>query len=348
MTPRKTLKKPLSAPRHSVQYDLFSQFVSNNAAEVSNAVEIWDNIPKYFFTPQQVSKLRSSSGHADPFEWSYTLDGKEFSVRVQPSLIEQDDGSYKAFFPGATEELVEEALKKILADQNYGLHDPAQSETWVRFTLNMVRRELKQRGRARSVVEIKQAIEVMASSVLSVYVNGKRRWKGTILQDLVTVGRDEYLADSEAHHRARLPLFISRSINHLEFRQFNLDRLLSCDEQLSRWIYRKLIHRYKQASLFNDYHFNFSTIADHSGLLQQGRPADNRRKVRNALEELKERGVVMTYDEAPLLEGRKVIDARYTVKPTSHFITEQKAANKRSTDALQAAGKAGLAIKPKS
>ncbi|WP_143747409.1 hypothetical protein [Marinibacterium profundimaris] len=237
------MKKPPSTPRNSVQYDLFSQFVANNTAEVSNAVEIWDNIPKYFFTPQQVAKLRTSSGHADPFEWSYTLDGKEFSVRVQPALIEQDDGSYKAFFPGATEELVEEALKKILADQSYGLHDVENNATWVRFTLNMIRRELKQRGRSRSVVEINQAIEFMASSVLSVSVNGKRRWKGAILQDLVTVGREEYRADSEAHHQARLPLFISHSINHLEFRQFNLDRLLSCDEQLSRWIYRKLIHR---------------------------------------------------------------------------------------------------------
>ncbi|WP_088652965.1 hypothetical protein [Marinibacterium profundimaris] len=81
--------------------------------------------------------------------------------------------------------------------------------------------------------------------------------------------------------------------------------------------------------------------------MQQGRAADNRRKVRAALDELKDRGVVLNYTEAPLLEGRKVIDARYTVKPTPHFVSEQKAANKRSSDALQAAGKTGLVIKPK-
>jgi len=53
------------------------------------------------------------------------------AVKIQPTLIEQEDGSYKAFFPSVTEELVEEALKKILADQRYGLHDPNNVETWV-------------------------------------------------------------------------------------------------------------------------------------------------------------------------------------------------------------------------
>jgi hypothetical protein len=35
-------------------------------------------------------------------------------VTIQPALIKQKDGSYKAFFSSVTEELIEEALKKIL------------------------------------------------------------------------------------------------------------------------------------------------------------------------------------------------------------------------------------------
>jgi len=68
--------------------------------------------------------------------------------------------------------------------------------------------------------QIKHTIEVMASSVLILYKEGKEVRKGSILQDFMTVSRDEYLADTDAQHIARLPLFISYAINQLEYRQF--------------------------------------------------------------------------------------------------------------------------------
>ncbi|GJL71986.1 MAG: hypothetical protein NMNS01_11850 [Nitrosomonas sp.] len=326
---RTPAKKPPQAPLKSAQLDLFSQFVANDQSEVSNTVEVWESIPKYFFTPKQTEKLRTVDGLAKPYQWEYEYNGMACAVKIQPALIEQEDGTYKAFFPNVTEELVEEALKKILTMQNYGMHDASNAETWVRFSLSLVQRELKLRGRTRSRNEIKHAIEVMSSCILTLYKQGKEVWKGPILQDLVTVGREDYLADTDAQHIARLPLFISHSINQLEYRQFNYDRMMGCNEQLSRWIYKQLIHRFRQASLTNDYHFMYSTLVRNSGLLQQSREIDNRRKVKLALDELVNHKVLMSYTEDQRKAGRKIIDVKYTVQPTSEFITEQKAANKR-------------------
>ena len=214
MTKKKTPeKRPPKEPIKSAQLDLFSQFITNDKSTVSNTVEIWESIPKYFFTPKQAEKLRTADGLAKPYQWEYEYNGISCAVKIQPALIEQEDGAYKAFFPNVTEELVEEALKKILTMQHHGIHDANTLETWVRFSLSMVQRELKTRGRTRSRNEIKHAIEVMSSCILTLYKEGKEVWKGSILQDLVTVGREEYLADTDAHHIARLPLFISRSIN---------------------------------------------------------------------------------------------------------------------------------------
>jgi hypothetical protein len=327
--PKKTNKKPPALPLHSPQYDLFSQFVTNDPSEVSNTVEVWESIPKYFFTPHQVQKLRTSTGHANPYKWAYKYNSIDCEVKIQPALLEQKDGSYKAFFPSVTEELVEESLKKILADQRYGMHDPGNLETWVKFTLSMIQKELTTRGKSRSRNEIKHAIEVMSSCIITLSKEGKEVWKGSILQDLVTVGRDEYLADSKAQHIARLPLFISHAINQLEYRQFNYDRLMSCSDQLTRWIYKQLIHRYRQASIINDYHFMYSTLERDSGLLQQGRVNDNRRKVLEALDELKERAVIKGYECTIKKEGRKIVDVKYKIEPATNFIGEQKAANKR-------------------
>ena len=223
-------KKPPSQQIQSLQYNLFSQFVTNDTNEISNTVEIWESIPKYLFTPKQVDKLRTPTGHADPYKWEYSYKGIPCAVKIRPALIEQEDGKYKAFFPGVTEELVEEALKKILTDQTKGIHDPQNVETWIKFSLSMIQKELKARGRTRDRNEIKHAVEVMSSCILTFYNDGKEVWKGSILQDLVTIGRDEYLADTNAHHVARLPLFISLAINQLEYRQFNYDRLMSFNE----------------------------------------------------------------------------------------------------------------------
>ena len=125
MSAKKTaLNKPPVRAIKSRQYDLFSQFLANDQSDLSNTVEFWERMPKYFFTPRQVAKLRAPTGHADPYQWAYQYNDTTYAVEIQPALIEQADGRYKAFFPGVTEELVEEALKKILADQRYGLHDP--------------------------------------------------------------------------------------------------------------------------------------------------------------------------------------------------------------------------------
>ena len=318
----------------SPQYDLFSQFVTNDQSTVSNTVEFWESIPKYFFTPRQVEKLRTKDGLAKPYKRSYFSNDTHFTVKIQPALIEQKNGGYKAFFPSVTEELVEEALKKILTDQNYGLHDPKNAETWIRFSLSMLEKELKERGRTRDRNQIKHAIEVMSSCILTLYQEGKEIWKGSILQDLVTVGRDEYLDDTNAYHIARFPLFISHAINKLEYRQFNYARLMDCNEQLTRWIYKKLIHRYRQASFINDYHFRYSSLKRDSGFLQQGRIRDNRRKVLAALNELVSCNVIHKYDTDIRKEGRKIIDVKYIVKPTLEFIKDQKAANKRKTGNL--------------
>ncbi|WP_419585239.1 hypothetical protein [Thiolapillus sp.] len=320
-------KSPPNKAIKSIQYDLFRQFVTNDPDSVSNTVELWESIPKYFFTPKQVQKLRTPTGHANPYKQPYSFRGMDCIVTIQPALIEQKDGSYKAFFPSVTEELVEEALKKILTDQNYGIHDPSKTETWVKFSLSMIERELQKREKTRSREQIKQAIQVMSRCILTLSKGKKELWSGAILQDLVTVDREEYIEDSKALHVARLPLFISHAIDKLEYRQFNIDRHMKLRTQLSRWLYKRFVHRYKQASMIDTYHFMFSTIKAESRYLEGKTERNNRLKIIKALEELKNQGVLMSYTAQEIKEARKVIDVKYTVTATLEFRTEQKAAN---------------------
>lgn len=330
-------KKPPRGPIKSVQYDLFTAFLTNDEGAVSNAIELWDGIPKYFLTPKQQDRLRTPEGLAQSCQWEYSYQGKPCKVRIQPALIAQDDGRDKAFFPSVTEEMVEEALKKILTDQQYGIHDPDKAESWVKFTLGMLYKELKDRGRARSREEIKHAITVLNRCILTLYQDGKEVYSGPILSDLVTVNREEYLAESDSYHAARLPVFLSHSINRLQYRQFNYARLMGCNEQLARWLYKRLVHRYRHASLMDTYHFLFSDVRQASGLLQQSRDIDNRRKLISALDELQAKSVLLRYAVEELKDGRRVVDVKYTVTAAPEFVMEQKAANKRDRQNLDKA-----------
>ncbi len=326
------IKRPPKDMVKSVQLDLFSSFVTNQINEVSNTVKIWERIPKYF--PARVlEKLRTNDGLAQPYEWEYIDGGVTYSVVIQPALI-KEEGGYKAYFPSTTEELIEEVLKKILTIQKYGTHDPKQAETWVKFSLSMIYRELNAKGCSRSRVEIKRAISIMSKCNLSFFKDGKEVWNGSILQDLVTIGRDEYLEDTDSMHAARLPIFISKAINNLDYRQFNYERLMNCKSQLTRWIYKRLVHEYKQAHPTNTYHFMYSDLKA-SGLLQQGRETDIRKKVIAALDELQSRNVLMSYLVEDKKEERSVIDVKYIVAPSMEFSKEQIASNKRAKDTQQ-------------
>ena len=162
-------RKPPAALMKSAQYDLFTSFLTNEEGAVSNAIELWDGIPKYFLTPKQQEKRRTDEGLAKPCEWEYSYQGRACKVEIQPALLKQKDGSYKAFFPSVTEELVEEALKKLFTDQHHGLHDVLNAESWVKFSLGMLYRDLKARGRARSRPEIKQAVQILSRCILTLY-----------------------------------------------------------------------------------------------------------------------------------------------------------------------------------
>lgn len=69
----KPSKKPPAKMVKSLQMDLFSQFLANDVSEVSNTVEYWERIPKYFISTQEQEKLRTAEGLAKPYEHEYKL-----------------------------------------------------------------------------------------------------------------------------------------------------------------------------------------------------------------------------------------------------------------------------------
>lgn len=350
------LSPALSCGSRDLQYDLFTQFFGR-PENLSNTIELWDAIPKYSFSARMQALMRDGAGrlpvHQRTFEYRFAPKADNptllCTLSLQPASI-MVDGRRLDFYPSADEELVEEVLKKIFTDQACGLHDSRRGESWVRFTLHMIRTELARRGRTRSIAEIKRSLEILSKTVLDVTIEGrgskKTVYTNPILNDLTRVSRAEWLEDPKAMWSARLPGLVSASIAALSYRQFNYAILMDLDAPLARWLHKRLSHEYTNAHLMHPYRILFSTVGRDSGLLHNCRPSANLKAVEKALDELVAHRVLLSWTAERRMQKSAILDVLFTLTPHMDFVGEIKAANARSAEARQRLESAGLLTPP--
>jgi hypothetical protein len=144
--PRK--KNAPTAVQSSLQYDLFTQFYGASA-DLSNTIELWDAVPKFAVSKRRRDQIRDTNGRLPilhrPFPRALN-EPLSCSVKIVPAYIETEDGD-RDFYSSTDKELLDEVLRKIYSDQTLGVLDMANGDSWVRFTLRGLQRELSLRGR---------------------------------------------------------------------------------------------------------------------------------------------------------------------------------------------------------
>ncbi|GJL59714.1 MAG: hypothetical protein NPIRA03_25710 [Nitrospirales bacterium] len=342
-------RQPPAKPQQSEQLSMFRNFYGDSK-DLSNTIEMWDAIPKYAVAGRIQASMRDEKGNLPLYEQEFVYsptyaprpESLDCKVVIQPVKIKNKDGSSTDYYPSADEELVEEVLKKIFSDQTFGdlaEHDPAQKKSKVWFSLSMVQRELKDRGRTRSLDEIKTSIEILAKTVLEVGLlkDRSRRgllYTGTILQDLTRLTREDYLIDPKQLWCARLPEPISDSINNISYRQFNYGTLMDLKSPLARWFHKRLSHNYTQANHVNRYSILQTTIERDSGLVRHSRKDRRIAYVEDVLQELIDAKVLEGFDpeKEPAPRGKGIINVKYHLQPSFEFVQEMKNANARNRD----------------
>jgi hypothetical protein len=133
----------------SRQLSLFQDFLANTDDKreaLSNAVDLWDSVPRYSISRTSMNNLRTADGFLAVATLSFNYRGKALSAKIYPAQIEGKDGKYVSYYPSAREELIEHALRKISAVQNAGFYDEASYRSGARFSLHQLRKELEQQG----------------------------------------------------------------------------------------------------------------------------------------------------------------------------------------------------------
>jgi hypothetical protein len=325
---------PPSSAFIGMQLALFQAFLCNTEDErdrLSNTIELWDSIPKYSISQQAMNQVRTKEGFLPRFEKTFVYKKREYKVRVTPAIIDADGGAEKAYYPSANEELVEDALRKIAAEQYKGFFDKLGYKSGVIFSLNLLRKELRKRGHTRSYQEIIRSLNILAGSHIEILLSdGKGFAKTSYLPSLAAVSRSLWTEDPDARWVAHFHPLVTQSIDMLSYRQYNYHLMMSHSTQLARWLHKILSHNYVNASYTVPYKVSLSSIRRDSGLLECKRVNDDVRKLENALQELVDHKVLFHFSREDRRGARnRILDIDYSLTPHTDFVREVKAANKR-------------------
>lgn len=337
-----TSEKRTELPAHSafvgMQLSLFQTFLCNTEEErdcLSNTIELWDSLPKYTLSQQAMNKLRTKEGLLPRLEKTVVYRQREYKLRITAAIVDDETGAPKAYYPSANEELIEDALRKIVAEQYQGFFDKPAFKSGVVFSLNMLRKELQKRGHTRSYQEISRSLQILAGSTIEILLSeGAGFAKTNYLPALAGVSRAKFREDPNARWVALFHPLVTESIGQLSYRQYNYHVMMSHSTQLARWLHKRLSHNYTNASLVTPYSIFLSSIQRDSGLLEYQRRNDVVRKLEASLKELVEHKVLLkSQKEEQRGERNKILDIKYTLTPDASFVRNIKAANKRQQDA---------------
>jgi hypothetical protein len=345
--PPATKEKPVIPPREAdfqgKQLDLFRTFLCNTEEErdrLSNTLDLWDSVPRYAMSRQQMTKIRKEKGFLSLQQVAFQYRGRSFEVRIQAARILDEKTRVETdYYPSANEELIEDALRKIAAEQGNAFFDRLNRRSGVVFTLHMLREELKRRGHTRSYQEIVLSLKVLARSSIEIFTSDGKDGEGFTISNyfagLSAVSKNKIVEDPQAKWVVQFHPLVTHAIDALTYRQFNYAQMMGHRTQLARWLHKQLSLKFTFASLMTTFEMRYSTIKRDSALLD-GYKLERQAVVAldSAWGELKSSSVLMNVVKAEVRGNRaKLEDVTYTLTASRNFVAEMKAANKRKSDA---------------
>ena len=343
ITPKETkdadkISKPGQPHFENRQLNLFQSFLCNTAEErdqLSNAIDIWDNVPRYSVSRRAMTKTRISGRFLEKHTAEFQYKGRTFIRTISPARVSDLDGVERDYFASATEELIEDALRKLATDQQSGYFDQPNYRSGVVFTLYALREELKKRGHTRSYQEIVLALNILSGSIVEITARdgakGEFLTRSAYLPHLAAVSRHRLKDDPKAKWVVQFHPLVTASMDKLTYRQFNYHLMMSHTTQLARWIHKQLVLKFTFASLLTPFEMRYSTIKRDSGLLEAyARPRDAINALEQAFEELKSNGVLLQCHRKDVTGKRgKLLDVVFTLTPSLDFVRDAKAGSKR-------------------
>ena len=333
------------------QLSLFQDFLANTdneRATLSNAVDLWDSIPRYALSRKNQDEVRLPGGYLPIRKVAFHYRGIPLTAVVRPARIEVRDEAGNPteetieYYPSAREELIEHALRRLAAAPPAGFYDQPDRRSGLIFTLHRLRQELASQGHAMTYRDLAEGMDVLSLGAIDLETSdpadplGVRHFaRSTYFPKLIGVKRDDLEKNPEAKWYVEFHPFVTDSIDKVRNQTVPDDIHGMHVAQGILTATGGMMLKYTAAAITNSFEMRFSTIKRDSGLLEgykQQRQAIA--ALDDAWTEIKELGVLYACKKVEQRGSRgKLEDASYTLFPSREFAAEQKAANRRQNDA---------------
>lgn len=290
--------------------------------DYSQTVELYDFIPKYNWGKSK----RIEGEFLRTIKREFECRGRRYHLTLMPARIEDGKDGSKEYYPSQREELVEDALRKMMTERQSLLLD---GEAGIAFTLYQLQKELSERGHTYSYEELKDAIRVLNGT--DIILKDETETVESAFSPIESYG---FAGEGkETKTFVRFSPLVTHSIKAGNFRMINYDKAMSFKSVIARQLLKRMSHHYIQASLTNPYDILLTTIIRDFGLTLQRRIQYNLDEVENALEMMKEKNVIINFKVEKIFElkpRRKLIDAKIFIQPHPHFIDDIIKGNKNA------------------
>ena len=220
---KKFLEYKKSKPFQLSLFDLFE-----NEKDFSHTIELYDFMPKFVWG--KVERVAGVFLHS--IEREFECRGKKYLLTVTPASIKEGNGKEKYYYPAKREEIVEDALRKIMAE-GYGVF--LDGEAGVSFTLYRLLKELQDNGHTYNRQQIKDALNVLARTTLELRSeSGNIEFTFHPIEAIGFSGEDE-----ETQTFVKFSPLVTKSIKDRTFRLFNYQKVMSYKSVIARQLHKQ-------------------------------------------------------------------------------------------------------------
>ena len=316
------------------QLTLFSLLDPRTEANYSNTVELYDFLPKYVWGKSN----RIDDRFLESVERDFECRGKKYSLTLHPARVKTESGVQKEFYLSKREEVVEDALRKIAV---FGEAVYLDKKIGMSFSIYQLQKELKKSGHSFSRQQIVESLNILANTriVLTCY-DDDQVWTFSPIETLGFKGIND-----ETHTFVRFSALVTKSIDENTFRLYDYQRVMKYKSVIARQLHKRIGHHFTQANFAQKYEITLTTLLRDFGLKPAASLYSNLEDVKDALEEMKDGGAIMSYalGEPTLDAGRrnKLINVKISIVPSVQFLSEIRKGNEKRQQAkeLRAKGK---------
>lgn len=318
-----------------IQLELFQaeNLLRSNREIYSRSIEFYDLLPKYYMGRQE--HLRHSIAEQKRetlpiLNREFVYAGLRYKIQVRPARVDVKIKSKngerqeinREIYPGPREELVEEVLRKIGLEQHNAcyVNFPAnKSSAAIVFTLNGLYQELSATQHTYSKDEIKEALMVCRHCEIVITCLDDPNQPSSSAPIFLYAHLSANGSNTAPNYVILHPL-VTASIDQKTWRISNYEQLMAHRRPLTRYLHRRLNHRYTNASPDQPYTILLSTILRDSGAPGRKRFRKNREEVEISLTELADARIIKKNwreESVEILEKTsrrpKVVDVKYNL-----------------------------------